>query len=432
MKTRFRTNRKAAVMAGFASVFAFSAQVYAQNAAKSGDPQVSIPALPGGIPWGPVVAYPEANLSVLYNDNIYQQPNREKSSTITVLTPSVKLEAIDGPHVYDVSARVVSGHYSGVSTADYTDFGFTGNAQWAFSGRAGLKLTAEYVDSHDDQGAIPGGTIHRKPNEWHQSSIKAMGGYGAPGAQGRVELTLGYASKRYDNYERDAFGNPDNLKLNYDDTLVGGTFYWRVMPKTQLLFSATQNVYDYTQKSFVTPPGSPPAGFAWTNLDSTQRNYQVGVTWEAAAKTTGRFAIGHVTKDFSKSSLNDFSGTSWDASVNWRPLTYSTFDFATHSTPSESQIGNASFDKNFSVNWNHAWNSRLTTTAGYSYTKNEYEGNSGTVQTDKTDAYGVRLNYQWQRNIRMGVGYEYSDRTSTDRTYEYDRNIFSIFLNAAI
>jgi len=234
-------------------------------------------------------------------------------------------------------------------------------------------------------------------------------------------------NKRYDNFQTDNFGNPDNTKRDRDDAKLGATFYWRIMPKTQLLFQAVQTKYDYKQGSFIGVGGVA----NWTTLDSTDRKYLVGVTWEAAAKTTGIFKIGSMKKDFSESALRDYSGTSWEGTVKWSPLTYSNFDFFTGRGPGESTIGTSSIDRRYGVAWNHAWSSRLSSVASYNNTKAEYQDSTPT-QTDTTDAVGLKLNYQWTRNVKIGVGYDRTDKTSNVATSEYKRNIYSIFLNAAI
>ncbi|MCX7180847.1 MAG: outer membrane beta-barrel protein, partial [Proteobacteria bacterium] len=265
-----------ALHAALAPLFALSVTAVAQDTGK-----------PAGIPAGPVVVYPEVDLTFKSNDNIYSGSGRTvptKSANIWVLAPKVKLEAKTGPHTFDASYGVEHGSYtgSGVSLNNYTDQTLAANAVWVLSGRSGLKLSADYKLGHDDLGAVPGVNTHANPDKWHQSSFSGMAGYGAEGAQGRVELDAGYISKRYDNFTSDAFGNPDNAKRDHDDTKLGATFYWRIMPKTQLLFQATQTKFDYAKGSFTGLGGVP----NWTTLDSTERKYLFGVTWEAAAKTT--------------------------------------------------------------------------------------------------------------------------------------------------
>jgi hypothetical protein len=399
-------------------------------AAVAGFVGVALPAVaqesskPSGVPVGPMVAYPEVDLTFKSNDNIYSQPasGTRKSSNITVIAPKIKLEAKDGPHTFDVGYRVEHGSYSGVSSANYTDQALSANANWVFSGRAGLKLGAEYMLGHDDQGAVPGAATHANPDKYHQTSFNALAGYGAEGAQGRVEVEGGVINKRYDNFKLTAAGLPDNTKRDRDDTKLGATFYWRVAPKTQLLFQAVQTKYDYKPNSFA----------GWTTLDSTDRKYLVGVTWEAAAKTTGIFKVGHTKKDFSDASLRDFSKAGWEGQIKWSPLTYSSFDFSSSKTPGESTIGNASLDTRHGVSWNHAWNSRLSSVASYNYTDTDYQSNAGVSQSDKINAYSVKLNYQWMRTIKLGAGYERTDKSSTSATSAYKRDIWSIYLNAAI
>ena len=399
-------------------------------AAVAGFVGVALPAVaqesskPSGVPVGPMVAYPEVDLTFKSNDNIYSQPasGTRKSSNITVIAPKIKLEAKDGPHTYDVGYRVEHGSYSGVSSANYTDHALSANANWVFSGRAGLKLGAEYMLGHDDQGAVPGAATHANPDKYHQTSFNALAGYGAEGAQGRVEVEGGVINKRYDNFKLTAAGLPDNTKRDRDDTKLGATFYWRVAPKTQLLFQAVQTKYDYKPNSFA----------GWTTLDSTDRKYLVGVTWEAAAKTTGIFKVGQTKKDFSDASLRDFSKAGWEGQIKWSPLTYSSFDFSSSKTPGESTIGNASLDTRHGVNWNHAWNSRVSSVASYNYTDTDYQSNAGVSQSDKINAYSLKVNYQWMRTIKLGAGYERTDKSSTSATSAYKRDIWSIYLNAAI
>lgn len=381
---------------------------------------------PSGIPWGPVVAYPEVDLTFKSNDNIYSQPatGTRKSANITVLAPKIKIEAKDGPNTYDATYRVEHGSYSGVSSANYTDQSLGASANLVFTGRAGLKLGVDYLKGHEDQGAVPGVATHATPDEFNQTSFNVLGGYGAEGAQGRIELEGGFVTKRYTNYRFTGAGAADNIKRDRDDTKLGATFYWRIAPKTQLLFQAVQTEYDYEVASAPTTPA--------VKLDSRERKFNFGVTWEAAAKTTGVFKVGHVKKDFESSALSDFSKAGWEGQIQWRPLTYSTINFSTGKQPGESTIGNASLDSKFNVNWNHAWSSQLTSDVAYGYTSTDYQGNAGVIQKDKTNTLGLKLSYQWMRTVKVGMGYDRTDKTSTSATSEHKKNIWSVFLNAAI
>ncbi len=411
-----------------ASLFSVALPVMAQDSGK-----------PSGIPWGPVVAYPEVDLSFKNDDNIYSQHSsrNRNSSNIFIVAPKIKLEAKDGPHVYDLGYKVERGTHSFSSTDNYTDQALSANAAWKFSGRSGLKLSADYTLGHDARGAVPG-VGHNAPDKYHQTSLNGLYGYGAEGAQGRFELEAGWISKRFDNFRFDttANANPDNVKRDRDDAKLGGTFFWRIAPKTQLVLLVVQTNYDYKAASFNNGSGS------WTTLDSTDRKYQAGVTWDATANTTGIFKVGTVRKNFSDASRNDFSQSGWEGTVKWSPLTYSNFDFVSSRLPSESTVAGASRDTRHGATWNHVWSSQFSTALSYNFTESTYEYSATDTrpvsgsQKDKTAALGLKLNYKWTRNIKLGAGYDRTDKTSSNfvgtNDPGYKKNIFSVFLNAAI
>lgn len=72
-------------------------QVRLVSAAVAGVFWVAAPAIaqegkPSGVPWGPVVAYPEIDVTLKSNDNIYSQPasGTRKSANITVIAPQAQ------------------------------------------------------------------------------------------------------------------------------------------------------------------------------------------------------------------------------------------------------------------------------------------------------------------------------------------------------
>lgn len=417
-----------ALKAGLASMVALSFSAMAQSSKDSG---------PAGVPWGPVRVYPEVDLTFKNDDNLYSQPaiRQRNSSNIAIVAPKVKIEAKDGPHVYDLTYKVEHGRHSYSSVDNYTDHFLGATGTWTFTGRAGLKLGADYTKAREARGSVPGtGAGHAEPDEYHQTALNAQLGYGAEGAQGRVEFDAGLTSKRYDNFQTTAAGDPDNTKRDRDDTKLGATFFWRIAPKTQLVAVAMQTKYDYKPASF----GNPLAG-GWVTLDSTDRKFQVGLTWEATANTTGIFKVGAVKKDFEDARRNDFTYSGWEGQVKWSPLTYTNFDFFASRLPGESTIGGASRDTRTGVTWNHIWSSKFTTAMTYSRmdTKYQYSPLADVIpatgeQRDKTDTWGLKLNYQWTRTVKFGLGYDRTDKSSNSPTSEYKKNIYSIFMNAAI
>lgn len=404
MRTAF-----AAVVLGF-SLCAIGQDVPLQGAASLG-PATGQPTPPGGVPLGPMIAYPGLDVGVGHNDNLFSSNINKRGSTQTVVSPSLKIEAKTGPHKFDAAIRVDDYRYSNSTADNYTAYSLLGNADLSITGRAGLKMRAEYRRGVDPRGSTDrvGGTT---PDEYVNQGIGGIFSYGAPGAQGRIEIDAGAFSRRYQN-------NRTTTEVSDRDyNQLGATFFWRVAPKTEILAVAQRRGIDYLLPT--------------STQDSTEMNYLVGAKWEATAKTTGIVKFGRLEKKFNTAARTDFSGSSWDAIVRWSPLTYSVLDFNTSKVTNESTgTGDFLVTQTYGVVWNHAWNSRFSSAATANWRNDKFDG-AGATREDKTGTLGIRLNYQWQRWLRFSGEYTRTDRTSNINTFDYGRNLILFTVGATL
>ena len=371
----------------------------------------AVPVPPGGIPLGPMIVYPGVDVSYGHNDNLFSSNINKGSSSVTTVSPYARLEARVGPHSYDATFRVDDTRYSSSPADNTTAYALLGNASLVISGRAGLKLRAEHRRGFDPRGSTDrAGSA--TPDEYINQGVEGIFSYGAPGAQGRIEIDGGAYSRRYQN------NRTTTVVSDRDTTQLGGTFLWRVAPKTELLALAQTRSIDYALNT--------------STQSSTEMRYQVGAKWDATAKTSGIVKYGLLEKKFNNSGRTDFSGTSWDGTVRWSPLTYSVFDFNTSKATNESTgTGDFLLTQSYGVNWNHAWNSRFSTMTQGSWRQDEFLGTGG-GRVDKTTTLGINLNYQWQRWLRFGAAYTYTDRVSTPSTFDYTRHLWMLTLGATL
>jgi hypothetical protein len=286
-----------------------------------------------------------------------------------------------------------------------------GQGDLVISGRADLKLRAEYRQGIDPRGSTDR-TVSATPDQWVNQGVGGIFGYGAPGAQGRIEIDGAAYSRRYLNNRLTTEAS------EYDSTALGGTFLWRVAPKTELLAVAQRRTIDYALAS--------------STQSSTEMRYLAGVKWEATAKTTGIARFGLLEKKFNSTGRTDFSGTTWDAAVRWSPLTYSVVDFnTTKSTTESTGTGDFLLTQNYGVSWNHAWNSRFSTAASAGWRKDEFLGTGG-GRVDKTSTLGLRLGYQWQRWLRFSAEYTVIDRVSNPNTFDFTRHLLMFTVGATL
>ena len=369
------------------------------------------PSGPTGFPVGPLTVTPGVVFAQGYDDNLFWQPNNTRSSSFSVLSPFVRLEANPGPHKFSATARIDGGTFWNSRNDDFTDYSLLANGDIVFSGRAGLAMRLGYLHGHDPRGSTDrAAQVH--PDEWDNYGADGVFRYGAPGAQGRIEVDAGWYARRYTN-------NRLTTSLSDRDTSrVGGTFYWRVMPRTEILAQAGRTWIDYQDPA--------------STQSSTEDRLLLGVKWEATAATTGYAKIGRMRKDFDSSLRPTTTNPSWDLGVRWSPLTYSVFNFTTSSSYYESTgVGDAIRTQFYGATWDHAWNSRFRTQALANYSNSDFV-DSFPQRTDKTGSLGLKAFYDFRRWLRFGAEYTYWNRDSNIDINDYKRNLFLLTVGASL
>ena len=292
-----------------------------------------------------------------------------------------------------------------------TDYALIGTGDMVFSGRTGLKLRAEYKHGHDPRGSTDRG-VSASPDEFDNTGVSGVFRYGAPGARGRIEIDGSAFDRRYTNNRVSTAGS-DRTTAG-----LGGTFFWRVMPRTELLAQVSHTNIDYQ--------------LATSTQDSTETRYLVGVKWEATAATTGTAKFGRQTKKFDAAGRQNFSGNSWDVGVRWSPLTYSVFDFVSSKQAAESTgVGDAVVGKNYGVTWSHAWSSRLRTQALASFRNDAFAG-AGVTRKDDTTSFGLKVAYDFRRWLRLGAEVTHTERESNGVDLNYKRNLLLFTVGATL
>ena len=377
----------------------------------------------GGIPLGPLRAYPSLDLRLQYNDNIYSTADNKTSSMIWTLTPAIRLDALRaGGNNYGIFVNLGSGTYTNNSADNFTDFNAGAFADFDLSTRLRAGIRADTTFGHDARGST-NDAFTATPNEFRQLNTAAKVSYGAPGARGRLEFDLGNTQRHYTN-NRDSAALNDRNTDNY-----GATFFWRVAPKTEILINGIHSKIDYSlAPGWVATNGTP-----YVSADSTENSLLIGVKWEATAKTTGIFKIGRSTKEFADSSRAGGSNSSWEGTIRWSPLTYSVVDLTLRRGAIETSggVGDYILDTSTAAKWNHQWSSRVSTDVIASYATNAYKGLS-TPRDDEIQVYGANLNYSMRRWLKAGAGYTHNVRDSDQNVFDYKSNVFMLYLTGTL
>ena len=380
-----------------------------------------------GIPYGPVTVYPSIGLSATHDDNIYLNNAFRQSADYEVVSPGVKLLAQNRDDVYSLDYQANLGRYSssGTSNNDYTDQSLIGKASIVASTRAVFKLQPEFVIGHDQIGTTYGGIQFTPvPNKWRNTGISGIFGYGSEGAKGRVELAAGYLATKYLNNRDLTFAYDKNT------TDLGGTFFYRVMPKTSLLFQAKQERINYDNPGSLMP-------------NNTIYYYLVGAKWEATAKTTGDFRIGRIQDRFDGYNplFPNFSGIGWEGKITWNPKDYSRVMLDLSKQPIQTTLPGSNTDlvNSSTADWAYDWSSRFTSHLTASrYTENFGGAGVNTVN----NSYGLSADYQFRRWLKANLGWTTWAKTANSVTipgvgfaptfFDYNRNVVMLTLTGTL
>ncbi len=355
---------------------------------------------------------PSVNVRQGYTDNVYRARKDEKHSWITTVKPGGEYIKKHGANKYTLGGNAMAGYYTVDSRNDYVDWSGYARSELEFDPRNHLDLGGKKSHKHDPigTGASEGAsTLQGHPDEYTQTDGDFKYTYGAKGARGKLVLRDIYMNKEYTN-------NRDTTeKLDRTDNELRATTYLRVMPKTTMLLEGRDKTIDYLADH---KPGYV--------LSSDEKRLYVGAEWEATAKTTGAVRLGRAWKDMREkhgavAPVDDYSVPSWEASVTWAPLSYSSLILDTERNPTEASVGSGFIDRiDNKLTWKHEWSSYLNSKVFARRYTDEYVG---TARHDNTQSLGAGLEYNLNKWVDLSADYTYEVKNSNQDSNDYDGNL---------
>ncbi|HLX22433.1 MAG TPA: outer membrane beta-barrel protein [Usitatibacter sp.] len=400
------TSKKLTQFAVSCAMLAMAGTSYAQYIR----PSYQFPAAAtGGVELGDSGAFatPSVGLGLGHDDNLFLSSTNQKDSVIEILAPGFRVDAHRPGLVLKSDWQGQFGRYTSSRADDYQDYNWANSVDWALDQRTFFRLGWDYIRGHDARGSTDRPTSD-SPDFYKVSVPRAMFAYGAPGAQGRVELYYSDAHKDYLNHHE------VTAISDRDTTETGGAFYWRVGPKTYALVEARDTKIDYDIQN---------------PLSGHEHRYFLGVSWEATAATTGTVKVGELERTFA-GDIPSHRSPSWEAEITWSPRTYSQFDFYSSRYTNESTgLGDYILTSLSGVNWTHQWNSRVSSAVILRYQRDEYQGFD---RTDNTKIFGLKVGYKMRPWLTLGAEYTYTNRDSNIDIYDYDKNLYLLTATASM
>lgn len=363
---------------------------------------------------GGFTAYPGIALAVKNDSNPFRIRVNEKH-TVLKLSPSLLLEALSGANEFSLGYKGEVGRFSNSAMDNYVDHSFDGAAKLTISERASLNISPTYKKGHDDRGSTFNQAQSTSRNDWDSTGITGKFSYGSEQAAGRFELDAGYKDVRYTN-------NPTvTNELSKTNSDLGGTFFYRVMPKTSVFVQVTDTQISYKD------------AIAKLNQDGSERRYLAGVKWDATAQTSGSFKIGQQQRKFDNATKPDYSGGGWEGNVTWSPREVARVGFTTSRkiVDTSGGLGNFILSTNNLLTFAYDLSERTTLNFKASNASDDF---TGSLRSDDTKTYGLNADYKVLKWLTGSVGYSDETRSSTTNplTNNYNRRIVEVSLRTEL
>ena len=356
---------------------------------------------------GGLLLYPSVKLSVGQDDNVRASPDDPVSATTSVLAPTLRAEAKRGSSLYSLIYAGTYTRYSGSSGDNTNNHDLTAAGAHTYSARSRLGWSLGYQDRADPRADAL--VASPEPDQLRGMAASALYSYGAKQAKGRIETEYRFGNKRYQNNLATTAG------ADLDTHLLAGRFFWRVMPRTHLVAEARLANTTYR----VNPDN-----------DNTDTRLLAGVTWEATAKTTGSVKLGYQSKRFGTALKEDASGATYEASVEWKPLSYSVLTVGGYRAANDAlNTGDYEQSNGLNLNWRHQWSPALSSRLSVGNATADYVNDT---RQDDTLSTSVGLTYSLGRRYSLDLDWARTQRDSTVNTYNYKRNTVLLSLNAAL
>lgn len=365
-----------------------------------------------------VVITPLLNTGFKYDDNIFSQSSDKQSSSIFTVAPSVNFLLDDGVNQYEFDAGFESGTYFNSSDDNY----LTGNLaasthlEASSSSRFDVSVMANWDSEERGTGLSEGaGSSIDEPLTYAEQTLAATYEYGAMSSSARIAFDAKYYNKNYTNY-----AEITDVR-NYDSLYFGSTFFYSTNANTDAFIELSRDAIRYDEVEANT-----------VSRDSDDYFALAGVTWQATALTSGTVKLGYQRKAFTSSGREDFSGLSWNASVNWQPLTYSRFMFTTSQQARDPNVeGDYIKEMMYGVNWTHDWSDMISTNLGANYTQEDYHGDD-IARKDETLTLNASVDVALRRWLGVSLYVSMVEKDSTRDGIGYDQNIIGVNFTASL
>jgi hypothetical protein len=334
---------------------------------------------------------------VEYQTNVFQTPSHSKDDVVFKTIPGFLADYTFGTHSLSAGYRAEILRYLDLTNQDTVHHFGVAQLRLDFP-RTLLNLRDDFARTSDPPGTELTGRILSTTNVLRPEAEYRL--------TQRFSLGLNYAwtDVRFDDRAIGAL-------IDRDEHRVGGSVFWKVVPKGDVFFN-----YTYGRVIFTTA----------TDRNYTDHLIAVGLRGELTSKLSSTLRVGYEIRDPDSSGQTSFSGLFFGGDVTYRPTERTTITLVTQRATQESTFGTDAFyvTTNGTLSVTQQLLTKLSVTARLGGGVNDYS----TKQTaDGKTAFrqdpfllaGVLADYDIQPWLRTGVEYTRTSRDSNFPSFRF-------------
>jgi len=368
-----------------------------------------------GIRAGSFMLYPELELGVTYDDNVFGTQNNTDSDIYYGVSPSVSIESDFGRHELNFNGYTDSRFYSSDTSEDRFDWGVAADGIVDVSQFTQIQANVGYDELTEDRTStnrVAGGI---EPTEYDVFNA------GITLNQRFNRLTASVGARYTDNdYKDDAAiggGVIDQDFRDHEKLVIPARLSYDVSPDTSIFVAGSYNTREYDQQ--------PPA--VAVNRDSNGYDVGIGAAFDFTNLIRGEAFVGYLEQEYDQVGFQKVDGIDFGLNGEWYASELTTVTAGINRTVEESSSAGSSghLDTNYQVGIAHELQRNIILTADASYLDVEFEG---ITRDDETISAGVGVQYLVNRNAELALGYDYTSRDSSAIGQDYDKSVVGLSL----
>lgn len=347
-------------------------------------------------------AHSYLDTSIIYSDNVWHVADNVKNDLWLYLNPEVRLTLGNFLELYmnklqqelelDLGAQIT---HSFLRSVDLSREAPYGRLKYGLvGGRNKLNLSHYFIRGYELTSDLA-------------ADVEGLTGY--QGSETR--LNWEYSFNRFGiglGYERRANEYAKQYKISntFEDNVGIITAFLNLTPKTRVFLEYDFGRYEYTK--------------ALTNVsDYDYSELWVGANGKLSKKLSGLIKFGFENYKYeSGTSKNNLMTIMADLEYKQSSKNILFLDLSFGSTSTGYVDLGVDEQKSVELGFLHNFNSKLSFKGDFSFVNDNYHSS----QVDNTYGYSLTLNYLFQKWMKIKLGYEYQDRSSTVHTSEYKNN----------